>query len=158
MKKKSVARNTKNKRGENDDERFNSAVAGTGDGVAREQFDGDSAGDGAMRKRVGTSDGEPAEGTKESRMSYISYPSSDKKEIKAMMEKMLRDLCTTAEAAEILGVKDRQIRVLISTNKISAVYLKNLGWVVYKPSLGKYSKTKSHRGRPPSGTASKIST
>jgi hypothetical protein len=76
----------------------------------------------------------------------------EQNEIEAMMEKMFRDLCTTAEAAEILGVKDRQIRVLISTKKISAVCLKNLGWVVYKPSLAKYSKTKSSRGRPPSGT------
>ncbi len=73
-------------------------------------------------------------------------------EIEVAMKKMLEDLCTTSQAAELLGVKRRQILFLIKDKKIAAVHLGHRYWVVFKPSLTTYLKSKSRRGRPPSGS------
>ena len=58
---------------------------------------------------------------------------------------------TTRKAAELLGVKQRRIQVLLKEKKVNG---KRIGrdWIVFAPSLEKYLATKSKRGRPRSGT------
>ncbi len=79
-----------------------------------------------------------------------SGQSEEKSDIEAMMEVMLEDLCTTSQAAEILGVTQDHVLNLIYSKKIPAVQLDNT-WIVHKPSLQDYLKNKSRRGKPPSG-------
>jgi hypothetical protein len=71
-------------------------------------------------------------------------------EVEKMMLTALRDMCSVRRAAEILKVKPRQIRFLIDEHKIDAVKLDDWLWIVHIPSLNKYAKTKSRRGRPSS--------
>jgi hypothetical protein len=65
--------------------------------------------------------------------------------------KNLDKYVTTRQAAEMLGVKQRRVQVLL---KVGTVMGKQLGhdWLVFTPSLEKYLANKSKRGRPPSGT------
>jgi len=65
--------------------------------------------------------------------------------------KNLDKYVTTKKAAEMLGVKQRRVQALLKDKKIDG---KRLGhdWIVFSPSLEKYLKTKSKRGRPASGT------
>jgi excisionase family DNA binding protein len=80
--------------------------------------------------------------------------SEDQHEVEMMMmEKMLENLLTAQEAAELLGTNDSRIRQLIRDKRISAVK-KGKEWIVYKPSLAKYVKTKSRKGRPSSNKPS----
>ena len=64
------------------------------------------------------------------------------------MEKMLKDLCSASEAAEILGVDESRVRRLARDGRIAARKIDTI-WIVHKPSLNKYLKSKSKRGRPP---------
>ncbi len=74
----------------------------------------------------------------------------ERQQIEDKMEEMLRNLCTTQQAAETLGVTQQHIRHLIDDGRIAAVHLGHRYWVVYRPSITKYKKRKSPRGRPPS--------
>ena len=56
---------------------------------------------------------------------------------------------TTAQAAEMLGVVTDHVNRLLIGKKIRGVKL-GYSWVVYIPSIEKYRRTKSKRGRPPS--------
>jgi hypothetical protein len=69
-----------------------------------------------------------------------------------IVAKMTEELCTVKQAAKILGVSTQQVHVLINEKKIDAVQLDEWFYVVHRPSLIKYLKTKSRRGRPPSGS------
>lgn len=66
------------------------------------------------------------------------------------MEKMLRDLCSISQAADTLGIDERHARRLAKKGRIAARKI-DTAWVVYVPSLAKYLKTKSRKGRPPQG-------
>lgn len=71
-------------------------------------------------------------------------------ETEAMMKLMMEDLLTAQEAAELLGTNDSRVRQLIRAKRIPAVK-KGREWIIHRPSLAKYLKSKSRRGRPPSG-------
>lgn len=58
---------------------------------------------------------------------------------------------TTREAAEMLGVGQKHISLLIERGKLQATKV-GYSWLVFAPSLEKYLANKSKRGRPSSGT------
>lgn len=74
----------------------------------------------------------------------------EQRKVEAIVDKMMNELCTVRQAAEILGVQVYQIHQLIEDKRIDAVQLDGWFWVVHKPSLFEYLKTKSRKGRPPS--------
>ena len=86
--------------------------------------------------------------TEKSRTPLTSLPDSTGDD---EMTKDLTKYVTTADAAEILGVKQDHIRKLLGKNKVTG---KKLGhdWLVFTPSLEKYLANKSNRGRPSSGS------
>jgi excisionase family DNA binding protein len=86
----------------------------------------------------------------EKRATYSTAEQTSQEEVEAMMVKMLRDLCSISQAAEVLGVDVSHTRRLAESGRIAARKLEKT-WVVYVPSLVKYRMTKSKRGRPPSG-------
>ena len=58
---------------------------------------------------------------------------------------------TTREAAEMLGVGQKHIALLIERKKINGTKF-GYSWLVFKPSIENYLETKSKRGRPTSKT------
>ena len=67
------------------------------------------------------------------------------------MSKDLSQYVTTAQAAELLGVRQTSIAHLIYNHKIRGRKIGNT-WLVYRPSIGQYMRTKAPGGRPRSGT------
>lgn len=63
----------------------------------------------------------------------------------------LSQYVTTKQAAEMLGVGQEHIRKLLNTGRVSGVKLGH-DWLVFAPSIQKYTETRSKRGRPRSGT------
>ncbi len=63
----------------------------------------------------------------------------------------LSNYVTTARAAEILGVSSNHIRLLLGREKLKGVRLGH-EWLVFVPSIEKYVKSKSTKGRPASST------
>ncbi len=62
----------------------------------------------------------------------------------------LSNYVTTARAAQMLGVLPTSVNHLIYDGRLEG---KKLGrdWLIFVPSIGKYLKTKSSKGKPPSG-------
>ncbi len=87
------------------------------------------------------------------RARVVSRPATkdDRRETEVMMEEMMENLLTAQEAATILGTNDSNVRILCEQKRIAAVK-KGFAWIIYKPSVEDYMRTKSRRGRPPSGT------
>lgn len=56
---------------------------------------------------------------------------------------------TTRQAAEMLGVVTEHVNRLLIDRKIKGAKLGH-SWLVFKPSIAKYLKTKSRAGRPTS--------
>ena len=56
----------------------------------------------------------------------------------------------TQEAAELLGVTQDHLESLIRRAKIVGKRLGSKYWAVYRPSLLRYLKNKSAKGKPPS--------
>jgi uncharacterized protein YaiL (DUF2058 family) len=81
--------------------------------------------------------------------------SEDQHEVEMIVDKMMNELCTVKQSAKILGVQVYQIHQLIEDKRIDAVQLDDWFWVVHKPSLFEYLKTKSRKGRPPSSKPQK---
>lgn len=61
----------------------------------------------------------------------------------------LTQYVTTRQAAEMLGTDDSNIRHLMIAGELLGHKLGHY-WLVYVPSLKKYFRTKSPKGRPPS--------
>ena len=61
----------------------------------------------------------------------------------------LANYVTTKQAAEMLGVGQNQIRSLLAKQKVQGIKLGH-DWIVFSPSVEKYLRTKSSRGRPSS--------
>lgn len=81
------------------------------------------------------------------RVHPLSPPTHDEED---QMSKDLTKYVTTSQAAEMLGVKKRQVQKLLREGKIRGMQLGH-EWLTYSPSLEKYLGTKSKRGRPSSG-------
>lgn len=56
---------------------------------------------------------------------------------------------TTKQAAELLGVADAQIRHLLLVKRIGGIKPGH-DWLVFRPSLEAYFRTKPKKGKPPS--------
>ena len=67
------------------------------------------------------------------------------------MSKDLTQYVTTKQAADLMGVVGDHVYRLIEAGKIKSIRLGH-EWLIYVPSIEKYNKTKSKRGRPRSGT------
>jgi excisionase family DNA binding protein len=66
------------------------------------------------------------------------------------MSNDLSKYVTTAQAANLLGVKQRRIQALLKNGIVKGMQLGH-DWLVFTPSLEKYYTSKSNRGRPASG-------
>jgi len=66
------------------------------------------------------------------------------------MSNDLSDFITTKAAAELLGVDRKHINHLLSEGKLKGTKPGH-DWLVFRPSLEEYEKTKSAAGRPRSG-------
>jgi excisionase family DNA binding protein len=62
----------------------------------------------------------------------------------------LREYVTARQAARLLGVVTDHVYRLIDGGRIIGIRLGH-EWLIYVPSVHQYLKTKSARGRPPSG-------
>ena len=67
------------------------------------------------------------------------------------MSKDLTQYVTTKQAAELLGVEQSHIRLLLGRNKLRGIKPGGRDWLVFRSSLGEYLGSKSKRGKPPSG-------
>jgi excisionase family DNA binding protein len=63
------------------------------------------------------------------------------------MAKDLAKYVTTKQAAEMLGVGQEHIRKLLNASKVGGIKPGH-DWLVFLPSMEKYTETKSKRGRP----------
>ena len=66
------------------------------------------------------------------------------------MSDALSDYIPAQEAADLLGVASGHVRHLLIDGKLKGKKMGN-GWIVFKPSLEEYERTKSAAGRPRSG-------
>lgn len=64
------------------------------------------------------------------------------------MSKDLTQYVTTKQAAELMGVHYSQIALLLREHRIKGIKMGH-DWLVFAPSLEKYTATKSPKGRPP---------
>ncbi len=69
------------------------------------------------------------------------------------MSKDLTQYVTSKQAAEMMGVVTDHVYRLIEGEKLKTIRLGH-EWLIYVPSIEKYRRTKSKRGRPPSGSPS----
>lgn len=62
------------------------------------------------------------------------------------VSEIFKDYCTTAEAAALLGIRANSVNHLIARGKLLG---KQVGrtWLVYKPSIEEYYRTKATSGR-----------
>lgn len=65
------------------------------------------------------------------------------------MSKDLTQYVTTKQAAEMLGVTQNHVSLLIDRRKIRGTKI-GFSWLVYVPSVQKYLETKAPSGRPTS--------
>lgn len=66
------------------------------------------------------------------------------------MSDTLSDYISTRQAAELLGVDRSQVNRLLIDGKLKGMKPGH-DWMVFRPSLDEYFKTKSAAGRPSSG-------
>ncbi len=59
----------------------------------------------------------------------------------------LSNYVTTRQAADILGVTQQHVALLIGRGKLQGTKL-DYAWLVFRPSIEQYQKTKSAKGRP----------
>lgn len=64
------------------------------------------------------------------------------------MSKDLTQYVTTKQAAEMLGVDPDHINHLLAKNKIRGIKPGGWSWLVYVPSIERYNKLRSPKGRP----------
>ncbi len=57
---------------------------------------------------------------------------------------------STKQAAELLGVEQSHIRLLLGRNRLRGIKPGGRDWLVFRSSLEEYLKSKSKRGKPPS--------
>lgn len=69
---------------------------------------------------------------------------------KEQMKDFERNVIGTQEAADLLGVTQRHIELLIRRGRIQAKRIGPHAWAVYRPSLRPYQKSKAPQGKPPS--------
>ena len=67
------------------------------------------------------------------------------------MSELLKDYCTTTEAAALLGIKVNSVNHLIASGKLIAQQVGRT-WLVFKPSIEEYYRTKAASGQPATGT------
>ncbi len=60
----------------------------------------------------------------------------------------LSQYVTTKQAAEMLGVAQDHINHLLLSGKLRGIKPGGWGWLVYKPSIEQYEKSRSPQGRP----------
>ncbi len=69
---------------------------------------------------------------------------------KREMESFERNVIGKAEAAELLGVTEDHVDELCRRGKIMCKRTGPHSWAIYRPSIKKYLRTKSAKGKPPS--------
>ena len=84
-------------------------------------------------------------------------PASTKQNEEEAMARDLTKYVPTKQAATMLGVNRFWIVRLLADKRLKGIKLGH-DWLVFVPSIEKYSKTKSNRGRPSSGTPQPIET
>ena len=67
------------------------------------------------------------------------------------MSEILKDYCTTTEAAELLGIQVNSVNHLIARGKLEAQQVGRT-WLVRKSSVEEYFRTKAPSGQPATGT------
>ncbi len=66
------------------------------------------------------------------------------------MSEILKDYCTTTEAAELLGIRVESVIRLIKEGRLNGDQI-GKSWMVYKPSIEEYFYKKKPSGHPASG-------
>jgi len=66
------------------------------------------------------------------------------------MSEILKDYCTTREAADLLGIQVNTVNHLIARGKLEAQQVGRT-WLVFKPSIEEYYRSKAPSGQPGSG-------
>ena len=75
---------------------------------------------------------------------------SSKKE-NTFMSEILKDYCDTRTAADLLGIRIESVIRLIKEERLNGVQI-GKSWMVYKPSIEEYYRTKAASGHPAAGT------
>lgn len=133
-------------------ERIDSRVAAARHAPARPRILRGGANQRGVRCGVGAR-GDAASNAGEQGRAGAGANADAQSEVEAMMEKMLRDLCSISQAADTLGIDESQARRLARAGRIAARKI-DTAWVVYVPSLARYPKTKWKRGDRPTGRVS----
>ncbi|MCG3140694.1 MAG: hypothetical protein HDKAJFGB_01810 [Anaerolineae bacterium] len=63
------------------------------------------------------------------------------------MSEIFKDFCTTAEAADLLGIRTNSVNHLIARGKLKGQQVGRT-WLVFKPSIEAYYRSKAASGQP----------
>lgn len=68
------------------------------------------------------------------------------------MSEILKDYCTTTEAADLLGIRLNSVINLIKEGRLRGSIKVGNSWLVFKPSIEEYYRNKKPSGHPATGT------